>query len=237
MRPFSSMSNPIRPADHMPLLGPLLPDRYSPLQASGRGQQSVYLTELAPSLATKLIGLLGHEARVIVQGNYVSAPVNDEIKIPPTLEYEEKLASSIAADEDIPETERQAVVIARRGQGKFKKNVRLLENRCRITGVDRIEHLIASHCKPWRDCSNNKERLDGENGLLLTPSIDHLFDRGFISFESSGRLLISPVAHGDSLQRMGVPTASIKNVGSFSTGQKAYLEFHRESVFLQANLG
>jgi len=42
-----------------------------------------------------------------------------------------------------------------------------------------MTHLVASHCKPWRD-STNGERLDGENGLLLTQSIDHLFDRGFI---------------------------------------------------------
>ena len=37
----------------------------------------------------------------------------------------------------------------------------------RITQVNRPEHLIASHCKPWRDCESNDERLDGENGLLL----------------------------------------------------------------------
>jgi hypothetical protein len=49
-----------------------------------------------------------------------------------------------------------------------------IERACRITGVNREEHLRASHCKPWRD-STNDERLDGENGLLLTPSIDHLF--------------------------------------------------------------
>jgi hypothetical protein len=65
--------------------------------------------------------------------------------------------------------------------------VREVEVKCRITGVDRVEHLRASHCKPWRD-STDSERLDGENGLLLTPTIDHLFDRGFISFETGGRL-------------------------------------------------
>jgi hypothetical protein len=72
-----------------------------------------------------------------------------------------------------------------------------------------IEHLRASHCKPWRD-SDDSERLDGENGLLLTPSIDHLFDRGFISFENNGRLLVSPVAHQPSLEKMGVPVAEKK---------------------------
>jgi putative restriction endonuclease len=55
-------------------------------------------------------------------------------------------------------------------------------------------HLVASHCKPWRD-SSNEERINGENGLLLTPTIDHLFDRGFIGFEDNGTLILSPVAH------------------------------------------
>jgi hypothetical protein len=70
--------------------------------------------------------------------------------------------------------------------------------------------------------------------LLLTPSIDHLFDRGFISFENSGRLLISPVAHQISLRKMGVPVGEPLNVGAFTEGQRRYLEYHRESVFLQA---
>jgi len=49
----------------------------------------------------------------------------------------------------------------------------------------------------------HQERLNGENGLLLTPTVDHLFDRGFISFEDSGVLIVSPVAHVPSLNRMG----------------------------------
>jgi hypothetical protein len=128
-----------------------------------------------------------------------------------------------------------ALILARRGQGLFKQRVRQVEVRCRITGVDRIEHLRASHCEPWRD-STDSERLDGKNGLLLTPSIDHLFDRGFISFEPGGRLLVLPVAHRASLERMGVPMGGRVNVGAFSAGQRRYLEFHQERVFLEANV-
>jgi hypothetical protein len=65
----------------------------------------------------------------------------------------------------------------------------------------------------------------GENGLLLTPSIDHLFDRGFIAFEDNGRLVISPVAHRPSLERMGIETRRPVNVGGFTSAQKAFLEF------------
>jgi hypothetical protein len=73
--------------------------------------------------------------------------------------------------------------------------------------------------------------------LLLTPTIDHLFDRGFISFEADGKLLVSPVAHGPSLERMGVAVGGRVNVGGFSEGQRGYLEFHRERVFLEARVG
>ena len=76
--------------------------------------------------------------------------------------------------------------------------------------------------------------MDGENGLLLTPTVDHLFDRGFISFENNGDVLVSPVAHRKSLKRMGIEVAARVNVGVFSEGQRRHLEFHREAVFLEA---
>jgi len=89
--------------------------------------------------------------------------------------------------------------------------------------------------KPWRD-STNAERLDGQNGLLLTPSIDHLFDRGFISFKEDGRLLVSPVAHKASLERMGVVTGREFEAGRFTSEQGRFLEYHRDEVFLSARV-
>jgi len=74
--------------------------------------------------------------------------------------------------------------------------------------------------------SSNEERINGENGLLLTPTIDHLFDRGFISFEDSGLLIVSLVAHA--------PSLNLNHVGTFTQGQKQFLDYHRESVLLQA---
>jgi hypothetical protein len=58
--------------------------------------------------------------------------------------------------------------------------------------------------------------------------------RGFISFEDSGIVIISPVAHAPSLNRMGVATDHVINVGTFTQGQKEFLDYHRESVLLQA---
>ena len=105
-----------------------------------------------------------------------------------------------------------------------------------MTKVDRPEHLVASHAKPWRD-SSNEERLDGENGLLLTPTIDHLFDKGFISFENKGDLIVSPVADPQSLRRMGIAPDQRVNVGGFSEGQREFLEFHRDNVLRMARRG
>jgi len=143
------------------------------------------------------------------------------------------LEEQVESDTSVPDTDREAIIRARRGQGLFKQRVIRLESRCRVTGVNNLTHLLASHSKPWRD-SSNEERLNGENGLLLTPSIDHLFDRGFIGFENSGELIISPVAHRPSLQKMGIETDRLVNVGSFTDGQKHFLEFHRNSVLLRA---
>ena len=146
--------------------------------------------------------------------------------------WEERIRDQIDHDPSLARTEKEALVLARRGQGLFRRRVQEIETRCRVTLVDRPEHLRASHCKPWRDATN-VERLDGENGLLLTPSIDHLFDRGFISFREDGLLLVSPVAHEPSLARMGVPVDREFDAGAFSAGQLRFLEFHRDEVFLR----
>lgn len=234
---FQELGYQPRPMDHMGALEPHLPEIYSPLQSNGQGLQGVYLTSLPEPLVTAIVGLLDAKARNIVRAARVEGLGADDAGWSTAIglvEWEQHQIEEISKDETIPDTTRTSVILARRGQGEFKKNVMKIERKgCRVTRVDRIEHLRASHCKPWRD-SSNSERLDGHNGLLLTPSIDHLFDRGFISFENNGDLLVSPVAHLQSLQRMGIETSGKVNVGAFSEGQRTYLEYHRESVFLES---
>jgi putative restriction endonuclease len=232
---FYALRNPIRPAEAMDRLAHLLPRIYSPLQVNGEGMQGVYLTLVPGDMATELANLIGHEARVIMAGHRISDAQAVPVGIG-LIQWEEHQLEKVRQDSSLPETTRQAVVQARRGQGLFKQRVMSIESRCRLTGVDRIEHLRASHCKPWRD-ADNVERLDGENGLLLTPDADHLFDRGFLTFEDGGRVLVSPVAHEPSLRRMGLDPSALRSAGGFSEGQRRYLAFHRENVFLQARLG
>lgn len=230
---YMDLKHQIRPIEHMTAIAPALPERYAPLQRDGRGLQGIYLTELPENLMYVLAGVIGPEAMDLMRATIVAEPEQLMRHSIGTIEWEEHLQREIETNPKIDETEKKQVIIARRGQGKFRENVQQREEFCRVTRVDRPEHLRASHLKPWRD-ANNEERLDGENGLLLTPSIDHLFDKGFISFADNGKLLVSPVAHEQSLLRMGVPTLEPFNAGSFSAGQRKYLDFHRNSVFLEA---
>lgn len=228
---FVELRLPLRPSENMAVLAPLLPDRYAPLRPGGDGLQNLYLTTISAPFAAALIDLIGSEARDVALGRRVA----EELPIQPGIglvEWEEHEIEQVQSDTRILDTTRQALVLARRGQGLFKDRVRKIERACRITGVDRVEHLRASHCKPWRD-STNDERLNGENGLLLTPNADHLFDRGFIGFDDNGDLLISPVAHSESLAQLGIDVRSPPNVARFSQGQRGYLEF-RENVLLRS---
>ena len=231
---FARLLNKIRPKDHMVVLRAVLPERYSPLQSNGNGIQSIYLTELSRDFVEVLGGLIGEEARSLIAAASAGAAVeNGKIVTGDDLDvWERRLEEQVKTDASVRETDREAIIRARRGQGLFKQRVIQIETHCRVTGVDNLNHLLASHCKPWRD-SSNEERLNGENGLLLTPSIDHLFDRGFIGFEDFGNLIISPVAHKPSLQKMGVETDRIINVGIFTEGQRQFLDFHRNAVLLR----
>ena len=129
---------------------------------------------------------------------------------------------------DISETKKEQLIKARRGQGVFKTRVSLIERGCRVTGVEVAQHLRASHIKPWR-VSTPYEKLDGNNGLLLSPHIDHLFDRGYISFAPNGSLLVAPQLTRDILEAWNINPKL--TVAAFSTEQSVYLRYHNENVF------
>lgn len=215
---FQEIPQPIRPVEHMKTIGPLLPDKYAPLQQNGRGLQGVYLAELNTSLAEAIINLLHGQVEKIVNaiGNTGAEALDDVIE------------QEIRSRSDLAETEKIQMIKSRRGQGLFRSRVELIEPGCRVTGVTAREHLRASHIKPWRD-SNNTEKLDGNNGLLLAPHIDHLFDRGYITFDNDGKLLLSNVLDNS------VREAWLINVGSspesFNSQQRNFLAYHRENVF------
>lgn len=235
---FQVLRHPIEPREHMKLLAPLLPERYSPIRTDGTGNQ-MYLTQISKEFGQVLTGLMNDEARPFLANRALIVARPEGTEENPHNNYdllrrwESVQIEKIQNDTNLPETEKEQIVKSRRGQGVFRNRVSEIEEYCRVTRVDRPEHLIASHIKPWK-VSDNKERLDGENGLLLTPSIDHLFDHGYISFRDNGDLLVSATAHRVTLIKMGVPKNNECNVGHFSQAQSHYLEYHRDSIFLKA---
>ena len=215
---YHHLDNQIRPKDHANILRPFLPARYSPLQESGDGLQSVYLAELPQALADALIALIGQAYWDAYAAIAVYQTGSDPVDLGETI-----VDGSISGP-----TFREQVVRARRGQGVFRSNVLLREQSCRVTRVNEPRHLKASHIKPWRHATD-AERLDGANGLLLSPHIDHLFDEGYITFSSSQQLVIVPEVREKLLDAWGID-AGVR-VGDFSQEQNAYLDYHRVNVF------
>ena len=123
-------------------------------------------------------------------------------------------------------TTRDAIIKSRVGQGRFREDVLgLWNNTCPITKVNQPDLLIASHILSWQ-LSNDEEKLDEYNGFPLSPSVDKLFDRGFISFSNTGEMLISEKISIDTVQKLGV------NINTKINGLKKenlkYLKRHRE---------
>jgi predicted restriction endonuclease len=210
-----------KPKDHMAVLGPTLPEVLSPIRTDGGGNQ-IYLAKISKQMAEALIDLCKGVGDSIVEDlsqNLEFATPNDELEE----------VGEIKMRTDIGATQITQIVNSRRGQGVFKANVRLIENACRVTKVTNPKHLIASHIKPWSK-SDDTEKLSGFNGLLLAPHIDHLFDKGFISFEGNGNLILSTHLEPAVIGQWGI-NKNI-NVGSFRKEQQEFLDYHRDVVLI-----
>lgn len=139
---------------------------------------------------------------------------------------------SVIEDYDnLKETERIALVRSRIGQGLFRKElIKKYNSSCVITGISEKKLLIASHVKPWAVC-NNAERLSVDNGLLLSPTFDKLFDCGLISFKNTGKILISSQLSADVISKLHISTSDSFDL-KVTTELKQNLEYHRDMVFI-----
>ncbi|MBH1487761.1 HNH endonuclease [Stenotrophomonas sp. C-A] len=200
------MEVPLKVSDHMAKIGPRLPEKYSPLKLDGKANQA-YLFPVPEAMATELLALLNVDIDQL--GDW-----QDEVSV-----------KQIKEDNNIGETVRAQLINARVGQGIYRKSVSDIEKSCRVTGTSEPKFLIASHIKPWAK-STNDERLDGNNGLMLAPHIDRLFDRGYISFEDDGRLVVSSQLP-EAVRLKWDIVQKISNV-PFSAAQVYYLNYHRD---------
>jgi hypothetical protein len=144
--------------------------------------------------------------------------------IPPSSEADD--ITEIDQDPTIAETTRKELRDARRGQGKFRKD---LDERwgdaCAVTGCSVRDLLRASHVKPWRS-SDHVERLDPANGILLMANIDILFDKGYVSFDDDGRMLTSSRLSAVQKRLLGLPGNLKKRPTS---SERRYLAYHRQA--------
>lgn len=126
-------------------------------------------------------------------------------------------------------TERKGLVTSRVGQGAYRKRIiHRWEYKCAVTGFDKLDVLIASHIVPWSE-STSEERLDVDNGLLLSPTYDALFDRHLISFEDKGKIILSNSIEKQAYEKIGVSgDERIKNLSEYNL---EYLDRHRNRFY------
>jgi putative restriction endonuclease len=214
---FTPAPKVLRPKSQIGSIAPLLPPKYSPIQRNGDGNQGCYLAGISDPLGHLLLALLGVEASTAFSTTYFIQDAENDIEILDDIH-------AIEGDVAVPETQRVQLAKARVGQGLFRKRVMLIDPRCRVTGVEDSRLLIASHIKPWRDASN-AERINGYNGIMLSPHVDALFDERLISFEDDGRMLIHPSLPEDVLDRWSIHRHT--QVDTFRPEQGEFLQHHR----------
>lgn len=206
----------LRPKDFLEEIVPLLPAKHAPIRANGDGNQGCYLASISEDLGKLLLSFVSQVDPSTPERLYeIEVEARDAVEV-------ELLRSA-----DIPETEKAQLVSSRVGQGAFRMRVAKQEKKCRLTGVDNLAFLVASHIKPWR-VSTNEERLSGSNGLLLSPHVDKLFDRGWISFSDEGEILIAKQAVAVA-KAWGIDEGI--TVGKFNLKQQAFLEYHRQKIY------
>lgn len=145
---------------------------------------------------------------------------------------EQRIVHEISQQTFLTETEKETIIKARVGQGKYRKM--LLDKyggKCIVTGISQNKLLIASHIKPWAICTNN-ERVDVENGLLLCANMDRLFDSGLITFRADGKMFVSSFVSEDNRHRLNISNDIVVDLHA-SESLLGYLEYHRDVLYVK----
>lgn len=143
------------------------------------------------------------------------------------MESEGKLADAHEY-KSLSNTERQAIIKARIGQGQFRDQLISHWKTCAVTGCAEIGLLRASHIKPW-SASSITERLSLYNGLLLSPALDACLDRGYISFDNDGRIMLSERLSVADIEALGLDNKMY--ISGLHPEHAPYLSYHRKNLF------
>lgn len=162
------------------------------------------------------------------EGYWGLKDMKDKISSNDITPIEKRMLNKISDDYTLDETEKESIIKSRVGQGKFRREIIEKYKKCIITGITDERLLVASHIKPWR-LSDNNERLSKENGLLLSPLYDKLFDIGLISFDEDMKVLISKDIEKD-INKLNL-NRDIKYIKDASEELKRNMEYHRNNIF------
>jgi hypothetical protein len=143
--------------------------------------------------------------------------------------FRERAATELGRLEDRG-TEVERLVRQRVGQDVFREA--LLDywgGACAVTGLALPDVLRASHAKPWADCTSDEERLDVFNGFLLAAHLDALFDRGLITFDAGGGMVIATCLASDHRTLLHLDEGL--RLRWMAPEHLPFLQWHREYVF------
>jgi len=148
-----------------------------------------------------------------------------------------RIASGLA-DKDVEEaiaTEVWRLQKARRGQGSFREKVmEYWSGACPLTGIREPDLLRASHIVPWNRCERESERLNPDNGLLLSSLWDAAFDRGLVSFDDAGETLAAPQISKSTLAHMS--SGKVTGIAGLNDRHRENLAWHRANRWQQRDL-
>lgn len=206
-------SNPLSIKSVYPKIEEYLPAKYSPLNKTGKPSKikanQGYLYESSKKIAKVIFNL----AKLYL---VLTEEPRDEV-------HEEKIKYHTP-----PKTTRKGLVISRVGQGEYRHQLlRRWQFKCAVNQSNIKEILIASHIVPWRE-ANDRERLDIDNGLLLSPTYDALFDRYLISFSDNGEIILSKSL--DKLDCLKLGITGKEKIRNLTLGNKKYLKRHRKKL-------
>jgi predicted restriction endonuclease len=123
-------------------------------------------------------------------------------------------------------TERSGLITSRVGQGAYRKRIiHRWEYKCAVTNFNKLDILIASHIVPWSKATDH-ERLDVNNGLLLSPIYDALFDKHLITFDNKGKIQLSDKIENSAYQKIGV--TGREQIHDLSMYNVQYLDRHNQ---------
>ena len=144
---------------------------------------------------------------------------------------EQRKIDSVIKSNNLSSTEKQSIILSRRGQGEFRKKIINKYKKCIVTGISDKRLLVASHIKPWRN-ADNIERLSEDNGFLLSPLYDKLFDIGLITFTTDGRIMMSCKISNEDKMIIAIDE-SYKYLKDISIDLIHNIEYHNDVIFIK----